>query len=88
MSGLYFHHGDKLVQVAQVAHVDITYSQHETPEINISAEDTYTMTLTLRPTDKKAWGRIFMMPRWMVTEWAFPRKKKRATRRRKRHGLH
>ena len=33
---------------------------------------------------KRIWGKIFMMPKYIVTEWCFPRKKKRGTMRRNR----
>ena len=38
------------------------------------------------PKDKKTWGKIFQMPKYKVTEWAFPKKKKRGSIRRKRRG--
>lgn len=53
------------------------------PNINLQSE-TISMSLTLRRRDKKTWGRIFQMPKYKVTEWMFPKKKKRGSKRRKR----
>lgn len=33
---------------------------------------------------KKIWGRIFQMPQYKITEWRFPKKKKRGSKRRAR----
>lgn len=43
----------------------------------------FTFTLD-RIKDRKAWTKIFMMPRYQATEFTFPKKKKRGTMRRMR----
>ena len=53
------------------------------PNINLQSE-TISMSLTLRRRDKKTLGRIFQMPKYKVTEWMFPKKKKRGSKRRAR----
>ena len=53
------------------------------PNINLQSE-TISMSLTLRRRDKKTFGRIFQMPKYKVTEWMFPKKKKRGSKRRAR----
>ena len=53
------------------------------PEI-IWQGETITMSLNLRRKDKIVCGRIFEMPKYKVTEWMFPKKKKRGSKRRKR----
>ena len=35
---------------------------------------------------KRAWAKIFMLPRYRETEWTFPRKKRRGFMRRRRKG--
>lgn len=47
-------------------------------------EDEFTFTIELSRKNKKEWAKILMMPRWEETEWIFPKKKKRGTKRRKR----
>ena len=53
------------------------------PNINLQSE-TISMSFALRRRDKKTWGRIFQMPKYKVTEWMFPKKKKRGSKRRAR----
>ena len=55
----------------------------EYPEISLQVE-TITMSLNLRRKDKIVWGRILQMPKYKTTEWMFPKKKKRGSKRRKR----
>ena len=56
------------------------------PNINLQSE-TISMSLTLRRRDKKTLGRIFQMPKYKVTEWMFPKKKKRGSKRRARREM-
>lgn len=56
------------------------------PNINLQSE-TISMSLALRRRDKKTWGRIFQMPKYKVTEWMFPKKKKRGSKRRARREM-
>lgn len=58
----------------------------EYPEISLQGE-TITMSFNLRRKDKIVWGRIFGMPKYKVTEWMFPKKKKRGSKRRKRKAV-
>lgn len=64
-------------------------------EISTSDEEPYleirggegfsgSIELKLSRKDKKLWGKVFMMPKCRVTEWANPRKKKRGSMRRAR----
>ena len=53
-------------------------------EMDFSLTDGITIPITLSRKSKKIWGKILMMPKYVITEWCFPRKKKRGTMRRKR----
>ena len=52
--------------------------------MTIKQNDEFSFTIELKMKDKKVWGKILMMPRYAVTEWMFPKKKKRGTMRRRR----
>lgn len=52
--------------------------------MSLETEDVWTFSFDLDQKDKKILAKIMMMPRWEATEWIFPRKKKRGTKRRKR----
>ena len=84
---LYFRHGDKYTPIARVKEIkmDDEPTVHIGDLVSIPRQETFTIKLKLNRKDKRLWGKVFMMPRWKVTEWAFPQKKKRATRRRKKH---
>lgn len=71
--------------VGEVKEIFITEPMQEVefPKISLQGE-TITMSLNLRRKDKKVFGRIFEMPKYKVTEWMFPKKKKRGSKRRKR----
>ena len=53
-------------------------------EIGFSFNDEITIPIILSRKSKKIWGKILMMPKYAITEWCFPRKKKRGTMRRNR----
>ncbi len=53
-------------------------------EMDFSLTDEITIQITLSRKSKKIWGKILMMPKYVITEWCFPRKKKRGTMRRNR----
>ena len=53
-------------------------------DMTIKTNDEFSFTIKLKGKDKKAWAKILMMPRYAVTEWMFPKKKKRGTMRRRR----
>ena len=53
-------------------------------EMDFSFNDEITIPIELTRKSKRIWGKILMMPKYVVTEWCFPRKKKRGTMRRNR----
>lgn len=56
-------------------------------EIREDEEHGLTITFSFGREDKKtkrAWAKILMMPRYRLTEWTFPRKKRRGSMRRRR----
>ena len=53
-------------------------------EMEFSFTDEITIPITLSRKSKKIWGKILMTPKYVITEWCFPRKKKRGTMRRNR----
>ena len=58
-------------------------------EIREDEEHGLTLTFKFEKNDKKnrrAWAKIFMLPRYTATEWIFPRKKPRGSMRRRRKG--
>jgi len=60
--------------------------QRAYPDITISNNE-WTITIELTRKAKKAWAKVFdMMPKYRLTEWANPKKKKRGTIRRRRKG--
>lgn len=64
-----------------------TITESPTPEpplVHIADDTGLTVTITLTKKDKKAWAKILNMPKYKVTEWMFPRKKKRGTMKRER----
>ena len=83
-SRLYFLHGDDYKPIGRVVEINTTEVPNEYyPDLSITnTELAFRMTLSRK--DKNLWGNVFMMPRWKLTEWKFPRKKKRASKRRKR----
>ena len=80
--------GKPIGKVGQLNDVEI---QTEEPELTdeipmISLTDSFSgeFKIELMRKDKRTWGRILQMPKYKVTEWMFPRKKKRGTMKRKR----
>lgn len=53
-------------------------------EMDFSLTDEITIPIELTRKSKRIWGKILMMPKYVVTEWCFPRKKQRGTMRRNR----
>ena len=74
--------------VGEVKEIFITEPTQEIdfPDISLQSE-TISMSFTLRRRDKKIWGRILQMPKYKTTEWLFPKKKKRGSKRRKRKAV-
>lgn len=61
-----------------------TSAQDEAPKIFLTDNDELSVVLSLSRKDKKIWGKVFQMPQYKITEWMFPGKKKRGTKRRSR----
>lgn len=84
MTEFYYYHDDKVERLGKVTNVVVDgeecYFESTEPQPVISGS--FTIELTRK--NKKAWAKIFRMPKWELTEWMFPRKKKRASKRRKR----
>lgn len=70
-----------LVEVKEISEPD---TNEEVPKINQGNDEGLTFTINLSKIDKKVWAKIFQMQRYEVTEWMFPKKKKRGTARRLR----
>lgn len=74
-------------EIGEPVEITETYTHDavaEYPDITLRGNEVGTLTLDLRRKDKKVWGEVFGMPQYKVTEWMFPKKKKRGTIRRKR----
>lgn len=56
----------------------------EVPTIRLTDGFSGEFEIEISRKDKKVWGRILQMPKYKITEWMFPRKKKRGTIKRKR----
>lgn len=54
----------------------------EPPAVQIADDTGFTVTVALTKKDKIIWAKILNMPKYELTEWMFPRKKKRGTNRR------
>lgn len=72
----------KLGDVVEVKEISLPDTNEEFPQINQGNDEGLTFTINLSKTDKKVWAKIFQMQRYEVTEWMFPKKKKRGTARR------
>lgn len=77
--------GTNFFPVGEIKEVSISEPTQdaEYPDVSLQNE-TVSISFDLRKKDKKAWGNILQMPRYKVTEWMFPKKKKRGSIRRKR----
>lgn len=62
-------------------------STPEQPLVHIADNTGLTVTVALTKKAKKAWAKIINMPKYKVTEWMLPRKKKRGTMKRERRLL-
>lgn len=54
------------------------------PDIKLTDGSEITITIKIDRKNKKVLAKILMMPKYIATEWMFPKKKKRGTARRKR----
>ena len=87
MDKLYFRHDDKYMPIGKIVEINTTEEPSELyPNVSITNTELI-CCVTLGRKSKKAFAKIFMMPRWKLTEWMFPRKKKRARKRKKRRDL-
>lgn len=72
----------KLGDIVEVKEISLADTNEEVPQLNLGNDKGLTFTINLSKMDKKAWAKIFQMQRYEVTEWMFPKKKKRGTARR------
>lgn len=54
-------------------------------EMDYFLNDEIRIPIKLTRKSKRIWGKILMMPKYVITEWCFPRKKRRGTMRRNRY---
>ena len=81
----------KLGDIVYIKEVSISDTDEEVPEISFNNDEEHSFAIILERQSKKVWGRVFQMQKYKVTEWMFPKKKKRGTARRirqkgKQHG--
>lgn len=74
------------ISITRLDETNLELREQEEPYLELRGGESFSgsIELKLSPKDKKIWGKIFMMPKYRVTEWANPRKKKRGTMRRAR----
>lgn len=72
----------KLGTLVDIKEVSAPDTDEEFPKISMINDERFTLTINLKRQSKKAWGRMFQMQRYEVTELMFPQKKKRGTARR------
>lgn len=72
---------------AKINDIDITETDvpAEYEDMKLSDIDEFTVSIDLSRKQLKKALQIFMLPKWMVTQAVFPRKKKRGRMRRMRH---
>ena len=76
-------------RMEEIEEATLTYSHRKEsfvgyPKINLTDGSGITMTIKLDRESKKVFAEMFMMPKYLATEWMFPKKKKRGTKRRKK----
>lgn len=69
-------------KLADIKEVSISNKDEEVPKISFNSDEELSFTINLERQSKKVFGRIFQMQKYKVTEWMFPKKKKRGTARR------
>lgn len=74
----------KLGDIVEVKEISEPDTSEEVSKINLGNDEGLTLTINLRRLSKKVWAKIFQMQRYELTEWMFPKKKKRGTARRLR----
>lgn len=78
--------------VKEVVHIKCDDEADEEPTIlmtwgkerNFETMKPVTITIQLSRKNKRLVGRVFGLPKYKITEWRFPKKKKRGTMRRRR----
>lgn len=75
-----------LTPLGKVTKID-TITESPTPtfeplSFHTTEDIEFTMTTPLTKENKKVWARFTNMPKYKLTEWIFPKKKKRGTKRR------
>lgn len=79
---------DTWVKIGEIKEVEPTAEPIRTENLVGTIYPTGTISIDFTPfldrKSRKAWAKVFDMPKWMATEWINPRKKKRGTMRRKR----
>lgn len=69
----------KLGDVVEIKEISEPDTSEDAPQLNLGW---FTLTINLSKIDKKVWAKIFQNQKYKVTEWMFPKKKKRGTARR------
>lgn len=72
----------KLGDVVDVKEISEPDTSEEVPKISFNSDEELSFTINLERQSKKVWAKIFQMQRYKLTEWMFPKKKKRGTARR------
>lgn len=72
----------KLGDIVEIKEISLPDTSEEVPRLNLGNDERFTLTINLSKIDKKVLAKIFQMQRYEVTEWMFPKKKKRGTARR------
>lgn len=62
-----------LGDVVEIKEISLPDTSEEVPQLNLG-DASFTLTVNLDRQSKKAWGRIFQMQKYKVTEWMFPKK--------------
>lgn len=68
--------------LGKVVEINTILQTPELPPVRITTDTELTFKVTLTKKNKKEWAKILNMPKFALTEWIFPRKKKRGTKRR------
>lgn len=78
----------KLGDIVEVKEISEPDTSEEVPKISFNSDEELSFTINLERQSKKVWAKIFQMQRYKLTEWMFPKKKKRGTARRMRRAKH
>jgi len=80
--------GEPLGEIERLDDAKIqTTGAPEFPTISLTDGISGEFEIEISRKDKKVWGRILQMPKYEITEWMFPRKKKRGSMRRERRTM-